>query len=88
MHCPNNHLITIFKENPSTNVINVYDSVFDSPSTMVYTVASNLFNVGDNVLVVMVSMQKQSANSNNCGVFLIAVATALAFDCNPSKLQF
>ena len=88
VHCPNDHWITIFKENPSTNVIKVFDSVFDSPNTAVYTVASNLFNVGDSLSVVMVQMQKQAANSNNCGLFSIAVATALAFDHDPSKLQF
>ena len=87
-HCPNNHWITIFKKNTSTNVTKVYDSVFDSPSTVVYTVASNLFNVGDDMSIVMVLMQKQTANSNNCGLFSIAVATALAFDHDPSKLQF
>ena len=73
---------------PSTNVIKVFDSVFDSPNTAVYTVASNLFNVGDNLSVVMVPMQKQAAYSNNCGLFSIAVATALAFECDPSKLEF
>ena len=88
VHCPNNHWITIFKENSSTNVISVYDSVFDSPNTVVYTVAYNLFNVGDDLSVVMVPMQKQTANSNNCGLFSIAVATALAFNYKPSKLQF
>jgi len=88
VHCPNNHWITIFKKNSSTNVISVYDAVFDSPNTVVYTVACNLFNVGDDVSIVMVPMHKQISNSNNCGLFSVAVGTALAFDVNPSKLQF
>ena len=88
VHCPNDHWVTLFKEHPSTNVIKVFDSVFDSPNTAVYTVASNLFNVGDNLSVVMVPMQKQAAYSNNCGLFSIAVATALAFECDLSKLEF
>jgi len=86
VHCPNNHWITIFKENSSTNIISVRDSVFASPNTVVYTVACILFNVGDDVSVVMVQMQKQTANSNNCGLYSVAMATTLAFDCNPSKL--
>ena len=88
VHCPNDHWITIFKENSSANVIYVYDSVFDSPNTAVYTVACNLFSVEDDLSVVMVPMQKQAAGSNNCGLFSIAVATTLAFDSTPSKLQF
>ena len=32
-------------------------------------------------------MQKQSAYSNSCGLFSIAVATAIAFECDLLKLE-
>lgn len=54
MHYPNDHWVTIFEESPSTNVFKIFDSVFDSPNNAVYTVASNLFNVGDDHTAVMV----------------------------------
>ena len=36
----------------------------------------------------MVPMQNKSAYSNSCGLFSIALATALAFECDLSKLEF
>ena len=38
--------------------------------------------------VSLTPMQKQDAASNNCGIFAIAAATAIANSCNPSLLHF
>ena len=35
VHCPNDHWVTLFKEHPSTNVIKVLDSVFNSVRPMI-----------------------------------------------------
>ena len=80
-HCPNNHWVTL-KERPSSNDIKLFDSVLDSPQTAVYTVASNLYNVQE--IIVMVPMQ----NRQPVWSFSIAVATALAFERDPYKLEF
>jgi len=33
-------------------------------------------------------MQKQEPGSNNCDIFAVVVATAIAFSFNPSELHF
>ena len=47
-----------------------------------------LFHCTDNTHVSLESMQKQDSRSNNCGVFAIAAATAIANSYNPSLLHF
>jgi len=50
----------------------------------------NLFLFTDNQypVIEMVTMQKQAANSNNCGVFAIAVCVAILLKENPSMIVF
>ena len=61
----------------------VYDSVYTSVSDEVTGVIS-LFHCTDNTHVSLESMQKQDSRSNNCGVFAIAAANAIANSYNPS----
>ena len=36
----------------------------------------------------MAEMQKQNLNSNNCGLFAVAVAMAILLDFDPCKILF
>ena len=53
---------------------------------IVKTVVKNLF--GSSVSIEMAKMQKQQSHSNNCGLFAIAIATAILFKDDPEKLVF
>ena len=48
----------------------------------------SLFSHGDNTSLSLAPMQKQEPGSNNCGIFAVAIATAIAFSFNPSELHF
>lgn len=51
--------------------------MYDTADDVVKTVVLNLF--GSSVRVEMAKIQKQQPNSNNCGLFAIAMATAISF---------
>ena len=66
------------------NVIMVYDSVYASVSDEVKETIYKLFHC----TYVTSPMQIQESASNNCGVFAIAAAIAIAISCNTSLLHF
>ena len=47
-----------------------------------------LFSSGDNKPRVRLSPSQKQKGSNDCGVFAIGIAVAVAFGLNPSKVHF
>ena len=68
------------------NEVYVYDSVYGSLDQETEAVVLNLFQ-GSLLPVQMAEIQKQDGGCD-CGLFAIAVATALAFRHNPRTLTF
>jgi len=64
--------------------------LYDEVDDVVQEVVTNLFLFsGDQHPVIeMVPVQKQAANSNNCGVFTEAVCVAILLKENPSMIVF
>jgi len=73
IYCQACHWIAACKEKSSSDVT-IYHSSFDSVDDVMTNVITNLFEAQT---VKVVSIQKQSARSNNCGLFAIAVCMAL-----------
>jgi len=48
----------------------------------------SLFSYDDHASLSMAPMQKQELGSNNCGVFAVAAATAIAFSFDPLQVEF
>ena len=66
------------------NEIMIYDFyVYLCYDDEVRETISKLFYCTDDTHVSLAPMHKQDAASNNCGVFAIAAATAIASSCNP-----
>ena len=55
--------------------------MFDSPDNTLTKVITNIF---DTSKLIMASMQRQSPESNNCGIFAIAVCMAILLAEGPS----
>ena len=53
---------------------------------VIKNVITNLFLISDCPIIEMVPIQKQAGNSNNCGLFAIAVCVALLVKENPSVI--
>ena len=81
-HC-NYHWFTAAKLS-SDGPLKVYDSVFMSITEEVRSLLSNKFEFHN---LELATMQKQT-ESNICGLFAIAVATAIAYDKDPSDMHF
>ena len=71
IHCHGYHWVTAHKYASNTDVVQIYDSLYDTADDVVKTV------FGSSVRVEMAKIQKQQPNSNNCGLFAIAIATAI-----------
>ena len=79
----NYHWSTVAKL-PSDGPLKVYDSMFMSITEEVRSLLSNKFEFHN---LKLATMQKQT-ESNICGLFAIAVATAIAYDKVPSDMHF
>ena len=77
IHCHGYHWVTAHKYASNIDVVQIYDSLYDTADDVVKIVVLNLF--GSSVRVEMAKIQKQQPNSNNCGLFAIAMATAISF---------
>ena len=73
IYCRACHWVVACKENSSSDVT-VFDSSFDSADDVMTSVITNLFEAPT---VKMISIQKQSAGSNNCGLFAISFPSTL-----------
>ena len=88
IHSHGCHWVLAHKEASSSDVVKVYDSVYDEVDDVVKEVVRNLFLFFDCPIIEMVSMQKQAASSNSCGIFAIAVCVAILLKENPSVIVF
>ena len=69
------------------NEVKIYDSVFSSPDSEMRTVCLNLFDIAKKPKLIYEAVKKQEGG-DDCGVFSIAFATALAHHQNPVHVQF
>ena len=79
----NYHWLTAAKFS-SDEPLRIYDSINFSVSDEMKSILTNIFEFSK---IEMATMQKQS-EINICGLYAVAVATAVANDKNPSKLLF
>ena len=88
IHSHGCHWVVVHKEDCSSDVVKVYDSLYSKVDDVVKKVMTNMFLFSDHPVIEMIPMQKQSANSNNCGVFVVAVCVAILLKENPSEINF
>ena len=69
------------------NEVKIYDSVFSSPDSELRSVCLNLFDIAKKLKLIYEPVQKQEGG-DDCGVFSIAFATALAHHQNPVHVRF
>ena len=69
------------------NEVKIYDSMFSSPDSEMRTVCLNLFDIAKKPKLINEPVQKQEGG-DDCGVFSIAFATALAHHQDPVHIQF
>ena len=68
--------------------VKVYDSIFSSLDKESLRTVMKLFSSGNTKPRVRLSPSQKQKGSNDCGVFAIGIAVAVAFGLNPSKLHF
>ena len=67
----------------------MYDSSYDVADDVIKTVLCNLFIFSTcGPTIEMVPMQKQTASSNNCGAFAVAICMSISLKKNPSLTIF
>ena len=92
IHCSGCYWVTVYKEDQSTDIVRIFDSVYESVENLgdISQFIHNLFESPDSrtLKIEMAEMQKQSPNSNNCGLFAVAVAMAFLLDFDPCKILF
>ena len=69
------------------NGVKIYDSVFSSPDSETRMICFNLFDISKKPKLTYEPVQKQEGG-DDCGVFSIAFATALAYGLNPVGVHF
>jgi len=62
--------------------------VYACISESVKEIILSLFSHDDSTSLSLAPMQNQEPGSNNYGIFVVAVASAIAFSFNPSELHF
>ena len=85
IHSIGNHWLVASTIYASTGVVNVYDSVFNMISKETENIIYNQFDPLCSLEIV--NMKKQHGG-NDCGVYAIAVSTALAFNLDPASIIF
>ena len=88
IHCHGCHWVVAHKVASSSDVVKVYDSLYDEVDDVVKKVVTNLFLFSECPIIEMVPMQKQAVSSNNCGLFAIAICVAILLKENPSVIVF
>lgn len=88
IHCHGCHWVVAHKETASTDIVKIYDKLYDAADDIIKIVLLNLFAFSTHgPTIEMIPMQKQTIGSNNCGVFAIAVCVAVLLK-NPSHIVF
>ena len=82
--CSRNHWIVASTKGCKDDEVNVYNSVYSTLDDETNEVIANLFH---SPTVLMIKTQKQEG-SKDCGLFAIAVATAIAHGADPTSLRF
>ena len=86
IHSRGNHWIVASTLRCSKSEVQIFDSLHTSVDTDSKNVISNIFQTDEEPEFIMAETSKQNG-VNNCGLFAIATATALAFDLNPVKFD-
>ena len=85
IHSRGDHWIVAALIPPIDNVVLVYDTVYNTIDQTTKKVIFNLFSTSKSMELVPVSRQKGGVD---CGVFAVAIATALAHQQNPALIEF
>ena len=83
--CTRDHWIVASTVNCKDGEVNIYDYVYSTVDEETDKVLANLFHYSSSVKVMQT--QKQ-VGGNDCGLFAIAIAIAIAFGADPTKLLF
>lgn len=84
--CGRQHWIVATTVGCETGEVKVYDSIFSSLDKETLRTIMKLFSSGNSMPRVRLSPSQKQTGSNDCGVFAICHAVAIAFGLNPSKL--
>ena len=88
VHCKKRkHWITTSTKWCKDNQVAVYDSVFVRLDAETRTTIMKIFRLKKTKDIIMMPMQKQDG-STDCGVFAIAVMTSLAYEEDPSRVEY
>ena len=79
------HWIVAITVGCEANVVKVYDSAFHSIDHTTKKVIVNLFQYTDTLPTIKLGRLQKQKGSNECGVFAIACAAAIAFGAQPEK---
>ena len=82
------HWLTVSNINCMEDEVGVYDTAFDDLPHIEQLVVASLVKTEQKVLKVKFSNVYMQTNGNDCGLYAIANATALAFGRDPSKEQY
>ena len=86
VHSRGNHWIVVSTINCKQREVLVFDSLYTSIDESTKAIITSVFQAPDNgtLTIRYVNTQKQ-ADTNDCGLFAIASATAIAFGSDPSN---
>lgn len=79
------HWIAASTVNCATEEVKVYDSIFQYCDKETEQAINNLFHIGTSKLTIKVAHCQKQKGGADCGLFVIASTTAIAFGVDPSK---
>ena len=87
-HTKGTHWLTVRNINCMEDEVGIYDSAFDDLPHNEQLVVASLVKTEKKILKAKFSNVYMQTNGNDCGLYAIANATALAFGRDPSKEQY
>ena len=88
IHCRGSHwIVASTMNNCKQDEVIMFDSLYTSIDEDTKAIITNIFQVSDSPRVKYVKTQEQ-VGTNDCGLFAIATATAIAFGSDPLSLTF
>ena len=87
IHDRGNHWIVASTLNSAIDVIEIYDSVYNSLDGESKTIITNLFKLSSSPKFDLIRMQKQ-VGGQDCGLFAIAVVLSLLLHVNVTDIVF
>ena len=89
IHADGRHWLTITNMGETELCrVRIYDSLRNTPTASTMKTISNFLGVKDNHLRVSVMNVQQQPNSNDCGLYAVAFATALAYGQDPTEQDY